>query len=171
MTTEWYEELRQRYRPDPIEVLLVGESPPHPGAGEKRFFYSPTLSRHDNLYRGVAGALYGDAIQDKASILERLKADGFWLIDAVEVPVNRETTAGRRAQIREAKPRLIERCSELSPRRGVIICHGVVYELCARALRGAGVPVLHGEPLPFPLGNWRTKFIGGFRRALGQPLA
>jgi hypothetical protein len=49
--TAWYEQLRQQYRPDRLEVLLIGESPPDPGAGGRRFFYAPTL-QIDNLYRG-----------------------------------------------------------------------------------------------------------------------
>lgn len=52
-STAWYEELRNRYRPGVVDVLLIAESPPDPGAGPRRFFYAPQLT-HDNLYRGVA---------------------------------------------------------------------------------------------------------------------
>jgi hypothetical protein len=55
----WYEDLRASYRPEVVRVLLIGESPPDPGDGERRFFYAPTLS-HDNLYRSVAEAIYGN---------------------------------------------------------------------------------------------------------------
>jgi hypothetical protein len=48
----------------------------------------------------------------------------------------------------------------------VIICHRVVYQLAVPRLRDAGVPVLHDQPLPFPLGNWRPDFVAGLRRAL-----
>jgi hypothetical protein len=33
--TTWYEQLRGQYRPARLEVLLIGESPPDPGAGER----------------------------------------------------------------------------------------------------------------------------------------
>ena len=56
----WYEQLRQRYRPQRLSVLLIGESPPDPGVGARRFFYAPTLAAADNLYRGVAAAVYGE---------------------------------------------------------------------------------------------------------------
>jgi hypothetical protein len=36
-----------------INVLLIAESPPDPGTGERRFFYAPTLS-YDKA-RFVAG--------------------------------------------------------------------------------------------------------------------
>lgn len=58
------------------------------------------------------------------------------------------------------------RCRELAPRRGVVICHRVVYQLTSPSLRAGGVRVLHDQPLPFPLGNWRADFIAGLRQAL-----
>jgi hypothetical protein len=165
----WYEQLRQQHRPDRLEVLLVGESPPDPGAGGRRFFYAPTL-QIDNLYRGVTRALYGDHagvdLTDKPAVLRRLQADGFWLIDAVDQPINQLPPGPRRAAITAAVPQLVARCQELAPRRGVIICHRVVYTLAAPSLAAAGVRVLHDQPLPFPLGNWRAEFIAGLRRAL-----
>lgn len=59
MDLAWYDELRNRYRPPDLHALLVAESPPDPGSGERRFFYSPRLAA-DNLYRGVVEAVYGD---------------------------------------------------------------------------------------------------------------
>lgn len=165
----WYEELRQQYRPARLRVLLIAESPPDPGAGERRFFYAPRLTI-DNLYRGVAQALYGERsdidVSDKAAVLERLREDGFWVIDAVEEPINKLAAAARARAIAEAVPSLVERCGELAPECGVIICHGKVYAAAAPALRRAGVRVLHEEPLPFPLGNWRRQFVDGFQHAL-----
>lgn len=166
---DWYEELRERYRPERLRVLLVAESPPDPGGGEQRFFYSPQL-RADNLYRGVSQALYGDHdeidILDKPTVLDRIKADGYWLIDAVDEPVNKLSPGARARAIAASVPRLAERCVELAPEFGVILCHGRVYAAAAQPLREAGVVILHDEPLPFPLGNWRAPFISGFRRAL-----
>ena len=167
--TVWYEQLREQYRPDQLEVLLIGESPPDPGGGNRRFFYAPTL-QIDNLYRGVAQALYGHHpevdLADKPAVLGRLQADGFWLIDAVDQPINHLPPGPRRAAITAAVPQLVARCRALAPRRGVFICHRVVYQLTTPSLREAGVRVLHDQPLPFPLGNWRTNFITGLRRAL-----
>ena len=167
----WYEKLRTKYRPARLRVLLVGESPPDPGSGIRRFFYAPELS-YDNLYRGVAEAIYGLEpefdVRAKAAVLGRLKADGFWLIDAVECPINKLPDKARRNAIAAAAPRLVERCQELAPERGVIVCHSLVYELVAPQLVAAAVPVLHNEPLPFPLGNWRAQFVSGARAALPE---
>jgi hypothetical protein len=134
--TVWYEQLRDQYRPDRLEVLLIGESPPDPGAGGRRFFYAPTL-QIDNLYRGIAQGLYGDHPDvdstDKPAVLQRLQADGFWLIDATDQPVNHLPPGPRRAAITAAVPQLVARCRDLAPRRGVVICHRVVYQLTLRA--------------------------------------
>jgi hypothetical protein len=165
----WYEELRNRYRPQTLRVLLIGESPPDPGSGERRFFYSSRLS-FDNLYRGVAEAVYGECadfdVRDKVRFLEHLRDDGFWLIDAVDEPIDKTSMGQRKAAIRAAAGDLAERCRTLAPECGVIICHGVVYELVSEPLRHAGVRILHDDSLPFPLGNWRARFIAGFREAL-----
>lgn len=165
----WYEELRQRYRPKQVKVLLIAESPPDPGSGQRRFFYSPQLTI-DNLYRGVAEAVYGQEpgfdISDKPEVLNRLKADGYWLIDAVERPINKESNAARRAAIRAAAQDLVERCRSIDPQRGIIICHALVHKLTAPTLRRAGITILHDAPLPFPLGNWRRQFVRGFRACL-----
>lgn len=165
----WYEKLREQYRPTQVRVLLIAESPPDPGSGDRRFFYSPSLTI-DNLYRGVAEAVYGERgdvnLRDKPTVLKRLKEDGFWLIDATDHSINKKTPAIRVREIAAAAPRLVERCLEIAPQTGVIVCHTKVYAAVASRLREAGVTVLHDEPIPFPLGNWRAQFVSRFRSAL-----
>jgi hypothetical protein len=174
MTDEivWYEELRQRYRPSVVRVLLIGESPPDPRDAERRYFYAPVLSKYDNLYRGVSMAFYGESasfdVRAKVANLERLRDDGVWLVDAVERPVNARTKSERRHAIRENLDGLVARCSAIGPTLGVIVCHGPVYDEAARALRTAGLRVLHDAALPFPLGNTRATFVGGVRVALAN---
>ncbi len=168
----WYEELRLAYKPDVLRVLLIGESPPDPGSGDRRFFYAPTLAAHDNLYRGVAAAVYGLEptldIGDKTAVLKRLWSDGFWLIDALEHPVNRLSRRERLSRLRSAAPRLAARVSVLKASEGVIVCHSLVFEACADEIRRSGAPLLHETALPFPLGNWRARFIEEMRRALAH---
>jgi hypothetical protein len=167
----WYDELREAYRPDRLRVLLIAESPPDAGDGARRFFYSPRLS-HDNLYRGVADAVYGHGndidVRDKAAVLARLQQDGFWLIDAVKAPINKKTRSERRTAIKAGVSHLVDNAVALAPELGVVICHSVVFELTAPALRSAGLIVLHDRPLPFPLGNWRAEFVNGFRAAVRE---
>lgn len=167
----WYEELRERYCPARLVYLLVTESPPDPGTGERRFFYSPRLTI-DNLYRGVAEAVYAQRsdvdLLDKPAVLERLKNDGFWLIDAVTEPINKKRPGTRARAIASAAPELVERIRDLEPQRGIIVCHAKVFAVVAPYLRRAGLPLLHDEAIPFPLGDWRARFVVDFRRALGR---
>ena len=120
--------------------------------------------------RGIS-ELMPDWLQRGCPVESPVTDDGFWLIDTVEHPINKERSGPRRRAIAAAVPRLVERCRELAPDRGVIVCHGLVYQLAAPALRQASVRLLHDEPLPFPLGNWRARFVSGMRKALADGTA
>ena len=165
----WYETLRNLYRPDQVRVLLLAESVPDPARGNRRFFYNGELTGHDNLFRGVALAQYGlggDALRQmsKSEVLQRLKLDGFWMIDAVHYPVNHLGSGERRRAIRDAIPAIVERVGQVQPTVGVFICTTPVYRLTADALRVAGVKVLNTTPAPFPLGNTRAEFVRCWQR-------
>ena len=161
----WYESLRAEYRPGCVRVLLVAESPPRPTAGTRRFFYSETLTGHDNLFRSVALAAYGMTAAaelravTKVSVLRRLQADGFFLIDAVETPINHMSSGDKRRAIRSGVPRLLHRCVELEPTVGVFVISTPVHEAVAGAMTSAGITVLNPTPAPFPLGNTRAQFV------------
>lgn len=57
---EWYQSLREQWKPSHIRLLLVGESAPDDGGdpGNRRFFYSEPLNQADNLFRSVVAALF-----------------------------------------------------------------------------------------------------------------
>lgn len=168
----WYESLRLQWRPARVRLLLIGESAPDVSAAPaaRRFFYAPILTRADNLYRAVVFAMYtpqeplraGDL---KEPWLARLKADGVYLIDAAPYPIN-HLTAARRRQVRlEHADACVAQAQALQP-DGVVVCHGPTFEDLASRLRTSGLPVLHSEALPFPLGNHRARFIAGFNAAV-----
>lgn len=143
----WYETLRLEYKPATIKILLIAESPPDPGVGSRRFFYAPDLSQHDNLFRGVAEALYGAEpgfnVHAKVAVLRRIQGDGFWLVDALERPVNYLPGVEKSLLLRASVPLLVDRCAALAPLRGVILCKRVLYDLAAHSMRDAGLQVLH----------------------------
>ncbi|MDQ3629990.1 MAG: hypothetical protein M3417_01680 [Actinomycetota bacterium] len=173
----WYAELREAHRPERVRVLLIGESAPDPGAAERRFFYAPVLDRRDNLYRGVVEAFYGcfpgRAGDPKATWLNRLEGDGVFLIDLVPFPVNGLSPDKAEARRLRASARrnhvaaCVEHARHLDP-EGVIVCHGPSFDVLAPPMRAAGLPVLHEKAIPFPLGNWRARFVTEVRRALEQ---
>ncbi len=172
MSKAWYDELRHDHRPEVVKVLLIGESPPDPAAGERRFFYAPVLDSKDNLYRGVATAAYGTDpdfdLGEKRRVLRRLQTDGYWLIDLSDEPVNHVDGAIRRRALRAAVPGLVERAVEAGPVVGAVVCMAPVHRLVAGPLKVSGIHVLHDDPLPFPM-NWsRATFVDGFRAAVGR---
>lgn len=159
----WYADLREHYRPDHVRLLLIGESAPDPGAAEPRFFYAPILTAADNLFRGVVLALYdhrfprGSAGSSKVPWLERLKADGVFLIDLVPFPVNALGSGARARARREATTNAVAVATSLQP-DGIIVCHDPSFRVLSGPLRAAGLPLLHDAPIPFPLGNKRDEF-------------
>ena len=166
----WYAALRERYRPPNVRLLLVGESAPDPGAVEPRFFYAPTLARADNLFRSVVLALYdhrfppGSAGMSKLSWLERLKADGVFLIDLVPFPVNTLGSGARARARRDAVQDTVDLAANLQP-EGIIVCHAPSFGVVREPFRNAGLPLLHDAPIPFPLGNTRAAFVAGVHAA------
>jgi hypothetical protein len=167
----WYAELREDHRPDDIQLLLIGESAPDPGLAEPRFFYAPTLTAADNLFRGVVLALYdhrfplGSAGLSKAPWLDQLERDGVFLIDLVPYPVNSRRSGERAKARRDAVPDAVKLAKDLSP-KGIIICHDPTFRAMAPSLLAADLPVLHDSPIPFPLGNKRAEFAAAVRTAL-----
>ena len=167
----WYQSLREQWKPSHVRLLLIGESAPDANADPeaRRFFYAPTLSGADNLFRGVVQALYGEVTlaksDDRTLWLNKLKADGVYLIDLVPYPVNKLPAAARKRAWRDNALLTVTAAKDLTP-DGVIICHAPTFKVLSSPLREAGLPVLHTEPIPFPLGNFRAKFVEMFRAAL-----
>lgn len=110
----------------------------------------------------------GDA---KGPWLDRLREDGVFLIDLVPFPVN--SLSPNKAEARrlraEARRNHVASCvaqaRKLDP-AGVIVCHSPSFELLTAPIRAAGLTLLHEQAIPFPLGNWRARFVSEVREAL-----
>lgn len=167
----WYAQLRRQWQPDPVRLLLIGESAPS-DAGDpsaRRFFYADSLSSRDSLFRAVVEAVLDEPHLDsqtatKAPWLAQLRDRGVFLIDVVPYPVNGMDSAERRRVRRASVPGCVERAAALNP-EGIIVCHKPSFELLRQPLHAAGLPLLHDTAIPFPLGNWRRDFVQGFRAA------
>lgn len=173
MTDEepWYDQLRSQWKPDRVKLLMIAESAPADGGdvSGRRFFYAAGRLGPDNLFRGVVEAMYGTSKVDlqrtgKRPWLERLRDDGFFLIDLAPYPVNALSTTERRRVLKEAVPECVARASALDP-VGIAVVKADLYEMLARPLGAAGLPILQDRPIAFPLGNRRADFVTGFNRA------
>lgn len=171
MEAAWYSELRTKWKPARVRLLLIAESAPDDGGdtAQRRFFYSDRLAA-DNLFRGVVEAMYNvraDSLRrtGKAPWLERLRADGVYLIDLVPYPINRLPHREKRSIQRDSVTNCVERAAQLNP-EGIIVIKKDVFDLLAQPLRDAGLPLLHAQGMSFPLGNVRADFVSAFRDAL-----
>ncbi|MFC8304924.1 hypothetical protein ACFUCV_14785 [Specibacter sp. NPDC057265] len=173
MTDEepWYAQLRRQWKPDRVKLLMIAESAPADGGdiSRRRFFYAADRLGPDNLFRGVVEAMYGTSKVDlqltgKHPWLERLRDDGFFLIDLAPYPVNALGAAERRRILHEAVPGCVARASALDP-MGVIVAKVDLYEMLAQPLDSAGLLLLHDRPIMFPLGNTRANFVAAFNQA------
>lgn len=160
----WYTQLRSHWKPDHVKLLMIAESAPAVDGdmSDRRFFYSDRLGP-DNLFRGVVQALYGTSKDDlyrtgKRVWLERLREDGFFLIDLAPYPVNRLRPAERRRVLMGAIPNCVLRASALNP-QGVVVVKTDLFGMLAGPLNSAGLVLLQDGPIVFPLGNQRSDFV------------
>lgn len=159
----WYTELRNAWKPSHVRLLMIAESAPDDGGDpqNRRFFYSERLG-HDNLFRGVVAAMYGVTKDDLAARgkrpwLERLRDDGFYLIDLMPHPVNAGQAHRRKARAHHVAD-CVQRAAALNP-DGVLVVKKDIFTLLRRPLLDASLNLLHDSGIPFPLGNTRAEFV------------
>jgi hypothetical protein len=140
------EQLRRRYRPDPVRLLFIGESPPASG----RFFY-----RGDSgLYRAMQEAFRRVAPGvTNTDFLGTFRASGCYLIDLSLEPVDHLGAAARKAACLASEPTLTRQILRLRPTAIATLVRSIEGNV-ARAIKRAGWegPVID---LPYP-GRWST---------------
>jgi len=96
MDTSVYKTHRERYLPDKIRHLFIAESPPaFKGDNPTAYFYFPVVPKADSLFYTIIKAIYNiDFVKhkdDRVKILTQFCKDGYYLIDSVEYPINKNT--------------------------------------------------------------------------------
>jgi hypothetical protein len=157
-----YDDLRQKYRPAHIKVLLIAESPPPPAAigGSRHFYRTDKIRVGDRLFVNTIKALYADAAdmteaeleRDKEKWLRQFQADGWYMVEALQESLAHEVTKPQRqALIKQNVPRLIERVSKLAGHdTKIILIKSNVFVVAAEPLRQAGFMVLNTALLDYP---------------------
>lgn len=168
----WYAQRRARWKPERVRLLLIAESAPDDGGdiANRRFFYEENLTSRDGLFREVVRALYGDprlesGLNAKTPWLEKLRADGVFLIDLGADPVNYHSPSHRTAALRRTIEQTVAVARELQP-EGVVLIKQNVFDLLARPVRRAGLPLVHDEFIPFPGSGQQKRFRERFKAAL-----
>lgn len=162
--------LRERYRPDRIQVLFVAESPPASSDDEVPFFYNPRQERYDYMYRSVMKAVFSEfeyRSGEKETWLQRFQKAHYYMIDATERPVNRLSSAERRKELNRSLGGTVAHIKKLiSPGTQIVLVKKNIFEIFNQPLRDAGCNVIHESFLPFPSHGHQARFI----EALGKCL-
>lgn len=168
----WYSERRARWKPERVRILLIAESAPDDGGdiASRRFFYEDTLTGKDGLFREVVRALYDNpplasGPNAKKPWLEKLKADGVFLIDLAPVPVNYHSPSERVTALQRNIEATVSLAAALQP-DGVVLVKQNVFDLLERPIRAAGLPLLHDAMIPFPGSGQQKRFRERFADAL-----
>jgi hypothetical protein len=146
------ETLRQKYKPDEIRVLFVGESPPAGGT----FFYAA----NSNLFRAMASAFaqaFGSRVPNAAEFLEFFREAKCYLDDLCLEPVNHMTSSARRRARRAGEKPLAERLKVDTPLVTVAVPLSVQPHL-ESALLQAGLASVPVYGLPFPAMGHQHRF-------------
>jgi hypothetical protein len=165
---ERFAQASNRYLPSPTRLLFIAEAPP--AFRVHRFFYFTGLTNGDTLFLEMMKVLYpaevgfaGESFQprfsvqqmrhNKANLLHRFQADGYFLIDACEQPMpDRATTPTKMQRMKSALPTLQQRVEQLLPQPEIpiILIGGVTYAVCAAPLRHNGWKILNQSMINHP---------------------
>jgi hypothetical protein len=103
------EELREKFKPEKVRVLLVGESPPAEGT----FFYDRSLMT--TYTRNAFESALDQKFPTNAEFFEYMKHTGFYLEDLSQVPVDKLLPAERESKLVEQSEGFTERVAEMNP--------------------------------------------------------
>jgi len=137
------EELRNKFRPDFISTLFVGESAPAGGT----FFYCG----NSTLFREMK-----KAFGNRDSFLDDFKRKGFYLDDLVLTPVNKFPNAERKRLRWDAIEELASRLVVFKPQAVVVVMKAIV-PMVREAMLKAGT-ALEPFSVPHPAFGNSTRF-------------
>ena len=157
------EAVRARFKPEPIRVLFVGESPPAGGT----FFYNA----NSNLYRYTEeafAAAFGRQFGSGEEFLKFFAGLGCYLDDLCTVPVNHLDKGERELQRTAGIASLSARLRATSPQAVVVVMKAIEPHV-QQAADQTGLGQIPVFALPFPaLGNQR-KYVAGLAETLRDP--
>lgn len=155
-----HEQLRRKYRPEQVQLLFVGESPPASG----RFFYAGDSGLYRAMFQVFAGV---DPDINRETFLEGFQRRGCYLVDLCPNPVDRMTSAQRRSECRDGEQVLARAIARLRPQMIATMLRSIEDNV-ANAVERANWsgPMIH---VPYP-GRW-AHLRAEFARRLGPLIA
>lgn len=174
-----------RYQPTSVRVLFLAESPPAFAAESKQaYFFFEDNPGGDLLFSTIIEAVLGITYRKhggvrKADLLGRFQSKGYWLMDAVEYPINRidgkkTPDSKRKAFIDRESGKLLESIAALRAEQRlrsdvvIVLIKNLVYESLAEPLRRAGYRVPQSRAIGFPRYHGDPATIQGIKIALAK---
>ena len=157
---EWRElraEAAARFKPADVRLLLIAEAPP---SALDRYFYFPTVTTQDSLFRYIARLTLGTEPTrgNKAELLDELRNAGVFLIDVSLDPI------GDKSELRPLVGSAVHRAEALHPEH-IILVKASVFDVMFWPLKEAGLPVVE-RAVPFPGSGQQRRF----EEAMGSAL-
>jgi hypothetical protein len=179
--TQKYELAAKKYMPEQIRVLFIAESPPAFKTEEKRsYFYFENNPGGDVLFATIVKAKYGKDYyknaEDKKRLLNKLKKDGIFLMDAVSFPINRDENWAKRSNkerekiIKKQIPNLLKELDKLKLRKKItsntkiILIKETTYNTIRSVLYEKGYKVLNKKHIGFPSYHGDRNFIAKIKK-------
>ena len=164
-------EARNKYKPNNVKCLFIAEAPPD---SVKRFFYYEDVKKADYLFLGIIDVLYPDlktsflslrrSKEKKKEILNKLKSDGFYLLDLLNEPMGSFT-----GDLNEAALVLVNKIEkEFDKNIPIILTKVNVFDLLYNKLVKVGFTNVSKERLQFPSTGGQSNFRNGFIKALKE---
>ncbi len=148
------EAIRRTFKPEFVNVLLVGESAPESGS----FFYTgDALAAHT---AEAFARVYGEERLDARRFLERFQGNEFYFDDLCLVAVERLSPPCRAEVRAHSVPDLSKRLASYAPNVVVSIVTSVA-PFVAEAMQQAGLAEVPFFSLPFPSEGAEPAYIAG----------
>jgi hypothetical protein len=159
-----YLDLRHRYEPKEVGLVIIGESPPASG----KYFYDPEGKPSEPLFAALMRQL-GLSPRTKEEGLRDFQLAGWVLIDATYEPVNTLSRSSRNRVINRDYELLRDDLATLMPNRQspIVLMKANVCRKLESGLAKDGFNVLNaGRILCFPSTGWQKKFQQEFSAVL-----
>ncbi len=171
-----YKEAREKYKPEKIKILFIGESPPR---NKQSYFYFEDSKGSAPLFKAIIKAVFNEDYikkndkdyRKKKMLLEKFKENGFFLIDACDTPINQYPSKKRKGIIKKNLPNLVKLIKNLELGRDTKIIliqpkRTKAYELLHNELEKSGFCIANKEPIYFPRYHGDPNVVDKIKKSL-----
>lgn len=162
-----FEKARLKYKPDVIRYLFIAEAPPK--INSNRFFYFENVDKQDSLFLETVKCFYPEVVKNidtptirknKAKFLEKLRMDGFYLIDSIDEPFEQKLTPKQKEKIMShEQSHLLAKVNSLcASETKIVLVAATVFNSNYKYLIENGVNVINKSMIEFPGSGGQKKF-------------